>query len=185
MNNRFFLLLGLFVLALTGCSRSPDPVEVSDVVEVEATVIAVDAQARTLELRGPDGNELGFNVGPEVRNLPQVEVGDILRVSYYTGYVVSMAEPGEAGVDLEIAAGQAEEGARPGAMIGDAMRATIEVLSVSSDGTAVSFRDPDGKMQSIEVQREDLQAFARKLKPGDLVDLQYAEALAIGIESAE
>ena len=185
MSKTYFLALGLLIAVLTGCQRAPEPLELSDVVEVKATVIGVDAQARTLELRGPDGNEMGLSVGPEVRNLSQVEVGDILRVSYYTGYLISMAEPGKAGVDLGIAAGRAEEGARPGVVVGDTIRATVEILSVSRDGTAVSFRDPDGKLKSMEIQREEGQAFARKLKPGDLVDIQYAEALAIGVEPAE
>jgi len=124
-------------------------------------------------------------VGPEIRNLPQVEVGDILRVSYYTGFVFSMAEPGNAGADVEIAAGRAEEGDRPGAMVGATTRQTVEILSVAPDGTAVSFRDADGRLQSIDVPREEGQAFARKLRPGDLVDIQYTEAIAVGVESAE
>ena len=177
--------IGFLCTVLVGCSSSPEPLEISDVQEIEAIVMAVDAETRWLVLRGPAGNEVGFRVGPDVRNLPQVEVGDILRVSYYTGFVFSMAEPGAAGADAEIVAGRAGEGNRPGAMIGVTTRQTVEILSVAVDGTAVSFRDADGLIQSIDVPREEGQAFARKLKPGDLVDIQYTEAIAIGVESAE
>ena len=185
MIKKYLFAIGLLCAVLVGCSSSPEPLEVSEVQEIEAIVMAVDAEARLLILRGPAGNEVAFHVGPEVRNLRQVEVGDILRVSYYTGFVFSMAEPGNAGAEAEIVAGRAEEGGRPGAMVGATTRQTVEILSVAPDGTAVSFRDADGRLQSIDVPREEGQAFALKLRPGDLVDIQYTEAIAVGVESAE
>ncbi len=193
MIRKYLFAIGLFCALAVGCATSPEtppetppePLEVSEVQEVEATVMAVDADSRELVLRGPAGDEFAFRVGPEVRNLAQVEVGDILRVSYYTGFVFSMAEPGNAGTDAAFAAGRAEEGDRPGAMVGVTTRQTVEILSVASDGTAVSFRDADGQLQSIDVPREEGQAFARKLSPGDLVDIQYTEAIAVGVEAAE
>lgn len=185
MKRLYLLVLALIIAGLASCASAPEPLEVSDVQELEATVVSVDASARTIALRGPEGNVIGFNVSPEVRNLDQVEVGDILRVSYYTGLLVSIAEPGQAGEDLAVAAGRAEKGERPGAMVGATTRATVEILSVSRDGTAVSFRDPEGHLQSIDVPGEEGQAFARKLRKGDLVDVQYTEAIAIGVSPAE
>lgn len=185
MNKKRTFSIGVLVVVLAGCASAPEPLEVSDVEVIEATVMAIDADARLLVLQGPAGNAVALRVGSEVRNLPQVEVGDILRVSYYTGFVFSMAEPGNAGADAEIAAGRAEQGGRPGAMIAVATRQTVEILSVASDGKAVSFRDANGLLQSIDVRREEGQAFARKLKTGDLVDIQYTEAIAIAVESTE
>lgn len=186
---KYILAPGLLFAVLVGCATAPEPppepLEVSEVQEIEATVMAVDADSRILVLRGPAGNESGFRVGPEVRNLTQVEVGDILRVSYYTGFVFSMAEPGNAGADAAMAAGRADEGDRPAAMVGATTRETVEILSVAPDGTAVSFRDAGGLLQSIDVRREEGQAFARKLSAGDLVDIQYTEAIAVGVISAE
>ena len=184
MNRKLNLAVGLLVATLTGCASTPEPLEISDTEEIEATVTAVDAETRLLALRGPAGNEIVFRAGPDVRNLAQVEVGDTLRVSYYSGFVFSIAEPGNAGSDVEIAAGRSEEGDRPGAMVGVSTRSTVEILSVAADGTAVSFRDAEGQIQSLSVQREDGQAFARKLKPGDLVDIHYSEAIAVGVEAA-
>jgi hypothetical protein len=62
------------------------------------------------------------------------------------------------------------------------MRATVEIVSVAKDGKSVSFRDAEGRLQSIRVRREDAQAFARKLNPGDLVDIRYSEAVAVSVE---
>lgn len=191
MNSTKSSALLLIAALLAGCASAPEPaeppepLEVSDVQELEATVTAVDADSRMVVLRGPAGDEAAFRVGPDVRNLGQVEVGDILRISYYTGFVYSMAEPGTAGADTTIAAGRAEEGDRPGAMVGATTHQTVEILSVAPDGKAVSFRDANGHIQSIDVPREEGQAFARKLRQGDLVDIQYTEAVAIGIVPAE
>lgn len=185
MNRIELIAVGFLVAVLTSCSSDPDPLEISGVTEIDATVIAVDAEDRTLVLRGPLDNEMQFRVDPEVRNLSQVEVGDTLRVSYYTGYVVSMAKPGDAGSDAEVAAGRAEKGERPGAVLAATMRATVEIVSVAKDGKSVSFRDTEGRLQSIQVRREDAQAFARKLTKGDLVDIRYSEAVAVSVEPAE
>jgi len=185
MIKKYLFAIGLLCAVLVGCASSPEPLEVSEVEVIEATVISVDAEARFVVLRGPAGNDVALRAGPEVRNLAQVKVGDVLRVSYYTGFVFSMAQPGEAGVDAEIMVGRAEEGDRPGAMVGATIRQTVEILSVAADGTAVSFRDADGLVQSTDVPREEGQAFARKLKQGDLVDIQYTEAIAIAVESTE
>jgi hypothetical protein len=65
------------------------------------------------------------------------------------------------------------------------MRATVEIVSVAKDGKSVSFRDTKGRLQSIQVRREDAQAFARKLTKGDLVDIRYSEAVAVSVEPAE
>ncbi len=185
MNRKYAVAIGILLAVLGGCASAPEPLEVSDVEELEATVLTVDADSRLLVLRGPAGNDVAFRVGPEVRNLPQVKVGDILRVSFYSGYVFSLAEPGAAGVDGEIAAARSEEGERPGGMVGATVRETVEILSVAADGKAVSFRDAEGLVQSVDVRREEGQAFARKLSRGDLVDIQYTEAVAIEVEAAE
>ena len=64
-------------------------------------------------------------------------------------------------------------------------RSTVEILSVAADGSAVSFRDSEGRMQSIDVVREDSRAFARKLRRGDMVDLTYTEAVAISVDPGQ
>lgn len=177
--------MSLSLAFAAACTSSPDPVEISQTTEMEATVVNVNADERLLALRGPDGNEVALRVGPDVRNLGQVEVGDTLNVSYYSGYVMSMAEPGDAGVDGEIAAGRAAEGERPGGMVGTTMRATVEILSVDKEGKAVSFRDSEGRIQSIRVQREEAQEFAKRLSQGDMVDVRYSEAMAVSINETD
>ena len=179
------LLAGSIAALIMGCATPPEPIEVSTAQEIDAVVVAVDVEDRVIVLRGPEGNEMAMRAGPEVRNLEQVQPGDILRVGFYSGYTVAMAEPGSAGTDVDFAAGRRPEGERPGVAAGTTTRATVEILSVAKDGTSVSFRDSEGRIQSISVVRDDGQAFARKLKAGDLVDLSYSEAVAISVDAPE
>jgi hypothetical protein len=154
----------------------------SDTVEIEATVIAVDAESRKIEVRGPNGNEFGFRAGPDVRNLAQVSIGDTLRVNYVNAFLVSIAAPGNAGSDSEIVMESAPEGSLPSGVVGAAIRETVEIVSVVSGGTAVSFRNADGLLQSVEVVSKEGQEFAKKLRQGDLVDMQYGEAIAVSVD---
>ena len=174
------------VMLLTACATAPEPYEQREVRELaRAVVTEVDAPNRMLVLRGPTGEELGLLVDPEVRGLSRVEVGDVLSVSYYTAILVSIAEPGRAGTDVEVAADRAGEGERPSASIGTTIRETVEILSVADGGRAVSFRDAGGRLQSVDVRRAEGQAFARKLRPGNLVDIRYTRGVAIGVDAVD
>lgn len=69
----------LIVTILLGMSAAPyatvagetvdKPVRISaEVVQVSATVEALDKEMRTVTLKGPEGNTVTFTVGEEVRN---------------------------------------------------------------------------------------------------------------------
>lgn len=182
--HRFAALPALALLA--ACQSAPEPYERREVVELaRAVVVEVDAPSRALVLRGPTGEELGLLVDPSVEGLSRVEVGDVLSVSYYTAVLVAMAEPGSAGKDVQVSTDRTGEGERPAASTGTTIRETVEVLSVADDGSAVSFRDASGRLQSIDVRRAEGRAFARKLRRGDLVDVRYTRGVAIGVGAAD
>lgn len=175
----------LSLVLVAACAKSPEPVEIGGVLELEATVVAVDLAERIIELEGSAGNRVATRVGPEVRNLAEVEVGDTLKVSYYSGYVLAMAEPGQAGTDMGAVAGRAAEGERPAGLAATATTATVEILSVEKEGKSVSFRDSDGRVRSVPVYQDEAQAFAKRLKKGDFVDVRYTDALTVSIAPNE
>ncbi len=59
---------------------------------------------------------------------------------------------------------------------------SVKIESVGPDGLTVTFSGPDGRLTAIYVLREESQAFVRSLRPGDIVELTFAEALAIMVE---
>lgn len=180
-------LLMALVLPLAACTRTPpEPVEVEESVKVSATVEAIDLPNRLITLRVPEGEAVTVEVSPEVRNLAQVKVGDQLVVTYYAALAAEFKKPGEGveGVQEEVGAGRAELGERPAGAVGRQVKATVVIESVDKKTNTVSFRGPYGMLRTITVQDPDAQAFVKKLKIGDQVEMTYTEAVAIAVEPA-
>jgi hypothetical protein len=64
------------VFAQPGTGKMVEAMGGGDVTAVTAQVQAVDLAKRIVTLKGPEGNVFDVKVGDEVRNLPQVKVGD-------------------------------------------------------------------------------------------------------------
>ena len=176
------------VAALAATSASAqESVQISETQEISATIIAVDQELRLITLRGPQGNLTAIEAGPEVRNLAQIEVGDTLRVVYEQAYIATLtgAEVASPGTDVTVGAVRAEAGEMPGGAVGTMSTIMVTIESIGPEGRSATFRGPDGQLQAIDVRREEGREFARGLNPGDVVQMTYAEALAIMVESLE
>jgi Cu/Ag efflux protein CusF len=155
--------------------------------EVSATVTSIDQATRMVGLKAEDGSTSAFEVGPEVKNLPQVHVGDRVVVSYYRGIAAQVKPSGSAPsnkvkqIDL---ATQAKPGQRPMAGAGSAVQATVVIEKVDSKANTVTFKRPDGMSRTVTVESQEGKDFLKKIKKGDKVDVVYAEAVAIEVHKA-
>jgi len=176
--------LSLLVTLTAGCASPSGSVEISETEEIAAIVTAVDQSQRLVTVRGPQGNEVTLEAGPEVRNLAQVRVGDTVRVIYEQTYIATLTDAEEVDPFVPVAVGavRAELGERPGVAVGSIVTMLVKIESVGPDGLTVTFSEPDGQLQAIYVRREESQAFVRSLRPGDIVELTFAQALAITVE---
>ena len=59
-----------------------------------AAVESVDLKTRAVTPRGPEGRVMGFKAGEEVKNLPQVKVGDKVAATYYDSIAARIVKPG-------------------------------------------------------------------------------------------
>ena len=95
---------------------APPQGEISKAVEAQATVTAIDLKTRMVTLKGPEGNETTLHVDKRARNLPQVKVGDVVKVAYVQHVAWQVRKPGAASstsdVGVEAAAVRAEPGMR-------------------------------------------------------------------------
>jgi hypothetical protein len=198
------VVLGVVGAALVGCSssnggkaagqaasptasdsavveRTADGVKVSDEVTVRATVTAIDQKKRTVTLRGPEGNQQTFQLGPEVRNLPQVRKGDEVVATYYESVALRLRKPGEAtpGVVTAEDAVRAAPGEMPGAAMGETVNVTATVQKVDHRKQTVTLKGPQGKLVTVKVQDPER---LKKVKVNDLVEVTYTEAVAIAVE---
>ena len=152
--------------------------------EVHATVTAIDAPTRMLTLKGSDGSSATFAVGPEVKNFPQIRVGDKVVVSYYQGLAAEIEPKGKPlskVVDQLDMTTTAEPGTKPGAGAGTATHGTVVIEKVDTKANTVTFTRPDGTSRTLPVESQEGRDFIAKLKKGDQVEVLYVEAVAIEV----
>lgn len=175
----------LLTLSIAACSSEPAPPESAEretLITSRATVESVNTQSRQVLLRGEDGRMLSIVAGPEVRNLEQLDVGDVVRLDYYESVSVSMADPSDTSPpEGAVVAGRAPEGARPGAAAGASVRMIVELISYNPQTAIATFRTPDGSVTTAQVNPA-LRDFAAGLQSGDRVDLTMTQAVAVSIE---
>jgi hypothetical protein len=163
----------------------PAPVSIENVVEKTATVEAIDMDKRLVTLKSDDGEVATVEVSEEVRNLPQIKVGDRVVARYYEAIGAQVSTPGAPeSPTIDLAGGRAAEGERPAGAVGQRVTVPVTIAAVKDDGKVVHVYRDDGLLRVIEVQSPEGQAFARGLKEGDKVELTYTEALAISVEPA-
>lgn len=165
---------------------APDPGPVSGVVEktkiATATVLMVDAPSRRVRLRGENGNEFVVVCGEEVRNLPQVKVGDIVTCEYREAVAYEVKKPGDpiSPTTLTAAASRAKEGQMPGAAAGQALRVTAAIVAIDREMKRVSLQGPEGAIVVVQVKDADKLS---RVSVGEFVELTYTESIAVSVSS--
>ncbi len=160
----------------------PQGEAVMSTVVVTATVTKIDQKTREVELRTEDGLLHTIIAGDEVKNLAQVEVGDVISATYVEAlaYEVKKGGNGEA-ARAGVAAAAAEPGARPAAAIAAQVAVTVTITAIDAEVPSVTFKRPDGSTRTIKVlHQEKLQG----VNVGDSVEITYSEALALKVEAA-
>jgi hypothetical protein len=150
-----------------------------------ATVIAVDQEKRTVTLKGADGEARTFQVGPNVRNLPQVKVGDEVLTQYKEALAVyvNKAEPGMPLPSPATAehTTRAKEGDKPAGSVARATTITTTVTAIDKAHQTVTLKGPEGNSVTIKVKDpKNLEG----VNIGDTVTAEYTEALAVAVQPA-
>lgn len=163
-------------------SAAPQGEAVLATTEVRATVTKIDQKTREVTLRTEDGRETTFVAGPEVKNLAQVGVGDLVIVTYAEALAYEVHKGGTTvAPTTAVAGGSAKAGSMPAAGIARQTTATVVITAIDPKAPTVTFRGPNGNTKTVKVQRpEKLQG----VSVGDTVQLTYTEAIGIKVEKA-
>jgi len=174
--------LHAFCATEEGASRTV--LSLNDSTTVSAGVVAIDHETRVVTLDLGDGATLTFTAEPEVRNLDQVEVGDVVRAEYVRSFTAQLRpndgrepEASEAG-----AMARSEEGAMPGMVASGTRVVTATVESIDLEENRFELRVPDGPVRSYSARNPDN---LRLAEVGDLVVLTLTETVAIAVEEGE
>jgi hypothetical protein len=159
---------------------------IAELVEVRATVVAVNLNQRLVTLKGPE-RTVTVCVDKRIPYLSQVKAGDEVDVRYYEALAVDIDEPGTARPSVEVKDGVAlATAAGSGATVATRqVKLTTEIYVVNRGDNSVTFRGPDGYYRWVKIKNPRLQPYLKKLKYGDDVVFTYTEALAVGLEPAK
>jgi hypothetical protein len=146
-----------------------------------ATVAAVDQASRTVTLRNKEGKTETFKVGPDVKRLNEVAVGDTLAITYQEGLELDLQSSGDPAVAPEavVAGDRAAKDQAPGAAVAAGVRATVVVTAIDQPNRMVVFQGPQGQYHQVKAGPN---VKLEKLKVGDRLLATYVQAVAVELE---
>lgn len=179
-------LAGAMCLASVALAQEPAAAPKGDgviaSVDVTATVMKVDAKTREVTLKAEDGQEYSFVASDEVRNLAQMQPGDVVKATYAEAFVYEVRKGGQTVAPVTaVAGGSAEPGMKPAGAIARQTTVTVLITAIDPKVPSVTFKGPQGNTRTIKVRHpEKLEG----VSVGDTVEITYTEAFAIKVEAA-
>jgi Cu/Ag efflux protein CusF len=148
--------------------------------QIVATVEEVDAAKGHVTLKGPKGNLVPLTVGPEVRNLAQVKVGDKVRVRYAEALSLTLKKDGKELPSAKAASEtmRAPAGATPAGAVGEQVTVVANVIAVDAKTHQVTLKGPN---RTVDLYVEDPEQL-KLIKVGDQVEAVYTQAVAVTVE---
>jgi len=180
----FVALIALLPVAAAGGGQSqnqaPKPVVKQNKVTASVTIKAIDPATRSVTLRGENGDEDTFTVGPAVTRFDQLKVGDTIRATYYESLVFQVRKPGEpAAAGGAVAAGGRLKDA-PGGAIGTQETTTVTVKALDVNAPSITVVTADGRTLTRKIaDKKNLEG----VNPGDKIDITYTQGLVVAAES--
>src|SRR5262249_49026564 len=129
-----------------------------------------------------NGEKNTIEVPSDMQGFEKLKVGDKVDADYYESATLSLLPPG---TKPSMSEQQMRSRTSPtSGMGGKEITASATVGSVDVPNNKVTFKGPRGQMRTVQVQDPDLQKRLANLKPGQVVQITYTEALAASIRPA-
>jgi len=149
-------------------------------VQLIAVVEAVDREARTITLTGPQGNSRTIQAREDSNNIDKIVVGDEVNVEFLQNMSIEVFENDgmEPGSGALAASAINKEGETPAGMEVLTTVTTAVVEDINIEANTFKLRWPNGDVLQYEAQDpENL----KKADVGDLVVLTFTEAIAMSL----
>ncbi len=132
-----------------------------------AKVSSVDANARTITLVGADGAWSAIKMGPEVRNFPQMQAGDEIKLAVEQVTNIRVVHPNDGTpIPVEVVTVDTTPlGAKPGAVVSDRREFAATITKIVPDTRTLTLQGPAGNSVTFAIPGD--QADFGKLKAGD------------------
>ena len=148
---------------------------------MQSVVEAIDHENRLVTLKRDDGTSVTFTPSPDVRNLDQVEVGDVLHVEYSQSVTIQVADiDGMDPAAAEVAGiTRSEEGEMPAMAAVDTKVLIAEVVAIDLENMTYKLEFPDGSVNEyVAMVEENLKMAA----VGDIVAIEVTESVIAVVE---
>jgi hypothetical protein len=163
----------------TSTSSTPGKASTTTATLVTATVTAVDKATRKITLKGNQGKTVDLVAGDQVKNFDQIQVGDTVTARYQEAVSLELRKSkGTTSSAAGTATVRAAPGEKPFGATAHKVNVTAEVVAVDPVKSTISLKGPNGDVVDVKVKNRDQ---FKVVKPGDLVDVVYTEALAIAV----
>jgi len=186
MKLKFILLITALVFSLSlqagekAVATEKPSLSATQTVQLIAVVDAVDREARTVTLKGPQGNSRTIQARADSNNIDKIVVGDEVNVEFIQHMSIEVFENDgqEPGAGAMAASAVNKEGENPAGMevLTTVMTAIVEDINIEAN--TFKLRWPSGDVLQYEAQDpENL----KKAAVGDLVVLTFTEAIAMSL----
>lgn len=154
----------------------------ADLLVLNAKVKAIDKKKRIVTLQYEDGRTAKVKCGPEIRNFPQIRVGDDVTAEFLESIELFVTGPGaEPSTDIATVTKRAPKGAKPGVATATSTEVSATVEDIDYKTRQVTLRGPEGRLFKVkaspEIDRLD------EVHKGDKVVARYTEAMAIRVSA--
>jgi hypothetical protein len=176
-----FIAIAMFLSLIFNMSLLAQGIELSEAVTIEAEVYGIEKIDRTLWLIGPEGNIVEIDVSEDAKNFNQLNIGDIVIITYYESLALYLGIPGEKPEEqTESMIVRAPEGDTPGGAAVEVVDISATIVSIDKENRLLTLKGPLGNSLTTYVD-ESVSSFDN-LEVGDVIHASYTKALAIDVE---
>jgi hypothetical protein len=156
-------------------------VVVTDVLEIKATLEAIDYKKRTMTLKGIQGKAVTLKADKAVRNFEQLRKGDMVLADFVESVAISIRSarapqsPGEARL-----VSVAPKGAKIGVLLAETFAVSAVIEAIDPKARQVTLKEPNGGFRIVPVDKS--MRNIERFKKGEEVVLRVTEPIAIKVE---
>jgi hypothetical protein len=155
-------------------------------VNITASVEAINYDNREVTLRGPLGNKVTFVADKRIKRLNEIKVGDDVTADYYISVAAELRKPTpeeeKNPIVLLDAAGKAPPGTSPAAGGLRRFKVVTTIEGLDRPTRTITVKGPLGNYFTTRVA--DISNL-EKMRIGENIVVTYTEALAVSLEKAK
>ena len=143
-------------------------------------VTGIDRSNRSVVLQNAEGERRTVMVPLDMKSFDTLKVGDHVDVDYTESMAISFLPPGSK-PSMSERSSAIRMGEGGGASAGRETTVAAEIVSIDLPNNRVTFKGPKGQIRTVTAYDPVVQKKLPSLKPGQVVQFTYTEAVAASI----